>query len=329
VVYGLKPSSRWVNGLAISLATVVLTACAAGGQAASSPRSNAAAASGSASPTIDPFANDYPLPSDSPSQLGGPTAGSTYVPILMYHYIRINPDPHDLLGFNLSVTPHDFAVQMLYLQATGFHVVSLGTAIEAIRTHRSLPSRPVVLTFDDGYRDFYTVAAPVLQRLNFTATSFVVSGFLGRARYMTPQMVQILDAEGFTIGDHTVDHAALSSLPAARAAWEMSTARSALEGLIHHPVVDLAYPGGDFNPSVEQQVRQLGFQDALSTLPGPYHTDSTLYALTRQRVSGGISMGYYAQLTGGPAPTAAWLQWANGAAGPVLAGSGHWVGRFL
>jgi peptidoglycan/xylan/chitin deacetylase (PgdA/CDA1 family) len=314
-----------VNGLAILLATVLLTACAGAGGVR--PPSNRPASS--ASPPVDPFANDYPLPTDSPSELGGPTAGSTYVPILMYHYIRINPDPHDQLGFNLSVTPHDFAVQMLYLQANGFHVVSLGTAVEAIRTHRALPSRPVVLTFDDGYRDFYTVAAPVLQRLNFTATSFVVSGFLGRARYMTPQMVEILDAEGFTIGDHTVDHAALASLPAARAAWEMATARTALEGLVHHPVVDLAYPGGSFNPSVEHQVQQLGFQDALSTMAGPFHTDATLYALTRQRVCGGISVAYYAQLTGGPAPTAAWLQWANSAAGPLLAGSGRWVGRFL
>lgn len=328
MVYGLSFRSRWVATVLAIGAALTLAACSGSAQAGSGSAA-ASSPTPTGSPGDSPFNDAYPLPAESsPSPLGSPTVGATYVPILMYHYIRVNPDPRDQLGFNLSVKPQDFAVQMLYLQANGFHVVSLDTAIQAIKSHRSLPSRPVVLTFDDGYRDFYQVAMPVLLKLHFPATEFVVSGFLGRARYMTPQMVQIIDAAGFTIGDHTVDHQALASLPPARAEWEIAQARADLVALVHHPIVDLAYPGGSFNASVEQQVRQLGFQDGVSTLPGPYHTDASLYALSRQRVSGGISMAFYAQLTGGPAPSAAWLQWAGGAAGPLLSDPVRHVGRF-
>ena len=82
----------------------------------------------------------------------------------MYHYIRVNPDPRDRVGFALSVTPAAFHAQMDYLARNHFHVIPLSQAVAAIRTHGPLPSRPVVLTFDDGYADFYTAAVPEMRR---------------------------------------------------------------------------------------------------------------------------------------------------------------------
>jgi len=231
-----------------------------------------------------------------------PATWSTYVPILMYHYIRVNPDPRDRLGFSLSVTPGMFHAQMDYLARNGFHVVSLRDAVEAIRLHHSLPSRPIVLTFDDGYADFFTTAVPELQRHGFTATDFVVSGFVGRGGYMNWSQVQVADAMGFNIGAHTVDHVALTGVSPARAAWEIQQSKAMLEAMLGHPVLDFAYPYGSFNAGVSAQVRQAGFASASSTIGGVWHSPGSLMNLYRLRVGGGMSLANFAQLIGGPAP---------------------------
>src|SRR2546428_843728 len=78
---------------------------------------------------------------------------------------------------------------MQYLADDGFHVIPLHQAVVAIQHHSALPSRPVVLTFDDGYADFFTTAIPILQSHGFTATSFVISGRMGWGGYMTPSQI--------------------------------------------------------------------------------------------------------------------------------------------
>ncbi len=219
----------------------------------------------------------------------------------MYHYIRVNPDPRDLVGFSLSVTPGMFHAQMDYLARNGFHVVSLRDAAEAIRLHRPLPSRPIVLTFDDGYADFFTTAIPELQRHGFRATNFVVSGFVGRGGYMNWSQVQLADAMGFNVGAHTVDHVALTGVSPARAAWEIQQSKAMLEAMLRHPVMDFAYPYGSFNAGVAAQARDAGFGSASSTIGGTWHSPGTLMNLYRLRVGGGMSLANFAQLIGGPA----------------------------
>src|SRR5205807_9383723 len=78
------------------------------------------------------------------------------VPVLMYHYIRINPHPGDRVGFNLSVTPQHFAQQMQLLHDAGAHAVTLADLDRALNGEFQLPPHPVVLTFDGGYDDFAT-----------------------------------------------------------------------------------------------------------------------------------------------------------------------------
>jgi peptidoglycan/xylan/chitin deacetylase (PgdA/CDA1 family) len=280
-------------------------------------------------PASTPAAASIPLNTGrlvSDGSLGARTSGSwTVVPILLYHYIRVNPNPKDRLGFGLSVTPGDFHLQMLYLASHGFNVISLHLAVQAINEQRALPPRPVVLTFDDGYRDFYQAAAPELVRYGFTATNFVITGFVGRGSYLTWPQIEALDRAGFTMADHTVDHRPLADLPAARALWEMRQARQTLEGQLGHPVIDLAYPFGSFSPTVAAQAGQLGFECAVSTLPGTAHRPQELMELARLRVEGGDSLSYFADLVGGPAPTAEWVRWAR-AGGDVVVS--RRVGRF-
>jgi len=244
----------------------------------------------------------------SPKKAAVPSGPVTYVPILYYHYIRINPNPRDRLGFSLSTPPAMFRAQMQYLADQGFHAISLHQAVVAIKNHSGLPSRPIVLTFDDGYADFFTTAVPVLQSHGFTATSFVISGRMGWAGFMTPSQVVAADSMGFTIGAHTVDHVALAAQAPARATWEMKQSKLALEQLLGHPVVDFAYPYGSFNQYDMAQAKSLGFETAASTMYGTAHSAGQLFELSRLRIGGGLPLSTFAGVVGGPPPTSAELR---------------------
>jgi peptidoglycan/xylan/chitin deacetylase (PgdA/CDA1 family) len=250
-----------------------------------------------------------------------PMGPVTYVPILYYHYIRINPDPADRVGFSLSIPPAMFRTQMQYLADHGFHVISLHQAVVAITNHSGLPSRPVVLTFDDGYADFFTAAVPILRSHGFTATSFVITGRMGLGAFMTPSQVVAADGMGFTIGAHTVDHVALAAQAPARATWEMKQSKLTLEELLGHPVVDFAYPYGSFNQYDMAQARMLGFETAVSTLYGSVHSASQLFELSRMRIGGGLPLTYFARVVGGPPPTSAEILGTGALPTPVPSGT--------
>ena len=260
--------------------------------------------------TANPAAPQPPqvVAETSPKKAPVPSGPVTYVPILYYHYIRINPNPRDRVGFSLSTPPAMFRAQMQYLANHGFHVISLHQAVVAIKNHSGLPSRPVVLTFDDGYADFFTEAVPVLQSHGFTATSFVISGRMGWGGFMTPSQVVAADAMGFTIGAHTVDHVALAPQAPARATWEMKQSKLTLEELLGHSVLDFAYPYGSFNQYDMDQAKTLGFETAVSTMYGTVHSAGQLFLLSRQRIGGGLPLTYFAGVVGGPQPTSAELR---------------------
>lgn len=226
----------------------------------------------------------------------------TYVPVLMYHYVRVNPDPRDRVGYSLSVTPANFHAEMAYLARNHFHTVSLAQAVDSIRTHRPLPPRSIVLTFDDGYADFYTTAIPEMRRYGFTATDYVVPGLIGRPSFMTWSQVVAADHMGFTIAAHTMHHVDLTRMRSTTALWEMSESKRQLEQVLGHRVVEFAYPYGRFNGYLAGQARGMGFESAASTIPGAWHQGGELWFLHRQRVSGNTSLSAFAQLVGGPRP---------------------------
>jgi peptidoglycan/xylan/chitin deacetylase (PgdA/CDA1 family) len=245
------------------------------------------------------------------------------VPVLMYHYVRVNPVASDTVGFALSVTPDDFAAQMSLLRAEGFHAVGLGDVRRAVDGGAPLPARPVVITFDDGYADFYSAALPTLRRNGFTATSYVVSGFLGRSGYMTASQVQEAAADGITIGAHTVNHANLTTLNAPSVGFEVSASRTALRQLTGQPVDDFAYPYGHFDPTAVEAVRRAGFGDAVTTEPGNVLAAGQRYTWPRVRVSGGESLASFAQSLGiGVSPAVALVPGQGGGGYTVLTRDG-------
>lgn len=216
------------------------------------------------------------------------------IPILTYHYIRVNPDPRDGLGFALSVTPANFSAQMDWLAQNGYHPVTTADLVANLRGERGLPARPIVLTFDDGYADFYTNAIPILRTHDFTAVSYVVSGFIGRPGYMTAAQVISAQGAGFEIGSHTVDHVNLTRQSNDGLRYQLTASKEALERLLKRPVTSFCYPYGKYGAREANAVAAAGYQDATSTLAGPNHSLTNRFVWTRLYVKGGETLGQFA-----------------------------------
>jgi peptidoglycan/xylan/chitin deacetylase (PgdA/CDA1 family) len=227
---------------------------------------------------------------------------SVAVPILMYHYIRINPNPRDTLGFNLSVTPDDFAHQLDWLAQNGYHPVDLADLRAYLAGYHALPDRPIILTFDDGYRDMYTSAFPLLRAHHFKAVSYIVSGFLGAPPSVTADMVREMDANGIEIGAHTVSHADLTALSPSDLHHEVFDSKASLEALLGHPVLDFCYPYGKVNAGVAATVQAAGFESATTTQPGVGHMVGDRFYWPRVRVNGGESLAAVVASLGQPEP---------------------------
>ena len=107
------------------------------------------------------------------------------VPILMYHYVDAEPPLDSPYADGLTVRTPDFEAQMDYLADKGYQPVTLDQVYAAMAGLTTLPAKPVVITFDDGGTDNYTVAYPILREHGFVATFFVITGMVGKDGTMT------------------------------------------------------------------------------------------------------------------------------------------------
>jgi peptidoglycan/xylan/chitin deacetylase (PgdA/CDA1 family) len=220
----------------------------------------------------------------APPPTVGLQASVTFCPILMYHYIRINPNPYDILGQHLSVTPQEFEAEMRFLHDQHFATITLDQLADHIRYGTPIPQRSVVLTFDDGYADHYWKVLPILERFGLKATFFIVTNFVGRPGYMNWQQIRALSAAGMEIGDHTLDHQDLTILSPQRDWQEIYESKLILERQLRQPIEVFAYPSGAVNERVLAAVQRAGYVAAVSTLPGTLHSRRTLYYLYRVRI---------------------------------------------
>ena len=229
-----------------------------------------------------------------PPDAMAPGPSSINVPILTYHYIRVNPDRNDRMGFALSVTPSDFAAQMDWLAQNGYHTITTEDLYTYLNRYGGLPSKPVILTFDDGYADFYTTALPILRSHGFVAVSYVVSGFVGWPGYMTSAQIREADRSGMEIGSHTVNHANLANVSAGAVRTQIVQSKEFLEQVVGHPVSSFCYPSGKYTSAVASAVAAAGYHDATTTTYGYSYTLANRYVWSRLRVSGGETRDQFA-----------------------------------
>jgi peptidoglycan/xylan/chitin deacetylase (PgdA/CDA1 family) len=221
------------------------------------------------------------------------------LPILMYHRIdRITPDLPSITRA-LTVDPADFARQMDWVKAHGYHTVTQIQLWNALMRGRPLPHHPVLITFDDAYRDVVTYAAPVLRRDHQHATAYVITDRLSHGRlspWMLWSQLPLLERDGFDIGSHTVSHADLVAAGPLEAGFQLRASRFALQRYLHKPVQWLAYPYGRVDPTVERLARAAGYVLAVTTKAGVAQDASAPLLLHRDEVTGTMGVAGLASL---------------------------------
>ncbi len=206
------------------------------------------------------------------------------VPVLMYHRVDPQLSAHDPMTVGLTVMEPMFEAQLAVLRAAGYQSMPLAAIRESLDLHTPLPERRVILTFDDGYEDNYSVVFPLLKRFGFTATFFVVTSSVDTRDHLTVPQIREMAASGMEIESHGVHHIDFSVLSPADARRELLQSRKTIEGWTGRPVTFFAYPAGRYSAALERLLDTLGYRGALTTRPGFVTSESRPFTLERVRV---------------------------------------------
>lgn len=213
------------------------------------------------------------------------------IPILIYHYIGNNPNPKDLARDNLSVSPDKFEAQMEYLSEGGFNTLTLDKMYQALKTGSTLPPKSVILTFDDGYIDFYFNAYPILKKYGLSATVFIPTALMNQGYYLSWDQIREMDSSGLiSFQSHSVSHADLPSLDHDQLFFQLRESKKTLEQVLGKPVDFLAYPYGTSNSDVWQATKEVGYLAALGTWYSDTLSEGVIYDLPRIKIAGEYSL---------------------------------------
>lgn len=188
-----------------------------------------------------------------------------YIPVLMYHHVMENADASAIQAGYLNVAPNTFREQVDYLVGKGYSLLTLDEMVQGFKGN-SLPQKPIVLTFDDGYTDFYTYVFPILKEKNLKATLFVISQYVGGEHYANwGQIKEMSDSGLVLIGDHSLNHSYLPKLSKEEEINQIVSAKRIIEDHLGRSVQYFAYPSGGINNTAEEILRENNFLGAVVT----------------------------------------------------------------
>jgi peptidoglycan/xylan/chitin deacetylase (PgdA/CDA1 family) len=224
--------------------------------------------------------------------------GEFSLPILMYHSVSDEDESRSHAYFRTCTSPNVFAEQMAGLNNEGYTPCGLALALNYLQSGTRGATKPVVITFDDGYADFYREAFPVLHRYGFSATVFLPTAFIGDCPVpfkgkdcLTWREVRELSNHGIAFGSHTVTHPQLRALSASAINEEIVSSKKTIEERIGRAVESFAYPFAfpqndvGFVASVRESLESAGYENGVCTIVGRGNRDSDPFFLERLPVN--------------------------------------------
>ena len=206
------------------------------------------------------------------------------VPIVMYHSIT----PLGKYENRLTVTRETFERQMRFLKTHKYNVVPLEDLIPLLK-EKKIPSKTIAITIDDGYKDNYAYAFPILKKYNIPATIFIIVNEVGREqndRLSWDEIKEMAESGIIAIGSHCLGPEPLINLKSDEALKEeIFASKRILEEKLGKEIDTFAYPGGMFNGKIRQLVIDAGYKLAVSTNPGKEYSRDDVFALKRLRIS--------------------------------------------
>jgi len=205
------------------------------------------------------------------------------LPILMYHSVK----PSVASGNRLIVSVNTLERQMNFLKKHNYNVLNLEDAAALIKGRRKLPPKSIVLTFDDGNKDNYTYAFPILKKYNLPATIFLIFSEVGRPdRLSWEEINRMRDSGLISFGSHTINHPFLEYIKSdEELKREISGSKAMLEKKLGRPVDTFSYPMGRFDSKVRQFVVDAGYKAGVVSNPGKDYPNDDVFVLKRLRIS--------------------------------------------
>jgi peptidoglycan/xylan/chitin deacetylase (PgdA/CDA1 family) len=241
-------------------------------------------------------------PSPTPTELPMPTPdGKTRtadVPILMYHYISKPPRDADAYRLDLSVASGDFEAQLAWLRAQGYQTIHLRDLVYHLTRGWPLPEKPIILTFDDGYRDHYTHAFPLLRQYGYVGTFFLITSVIdsGDPAYLTWDMVKEMHQAGMEMQPHGYHHYDLKGRGNDFLVYEIVGAKEAIEARTGEIVRFFSYPSGSYDDQTIAVLKSAHFWAAVTTIQGTTQSSTDLFELQRLRIHGDTTVDDFARL---------------------------------
>lgn len=204
------------------------------------------------------------------------------VPILVYHDLGTPPPGQDYPG--LYVSDSDFEAEMAWLHADGYQAVTLDEMMNAFFHGGTLPAKPIVITFDNGYIPQATFAPSVMSRYGWPGVlNEITVDHLSNARLA--RLIRL----GWEIDSHSLTHPDLTTAAPATLHAEVFDSRTFLRRTFHIPVDSFCYPSNKYNDAVVAAVRAAGYTNAVTENPGFATPSTNPYLLPRFEIEGGLS----------------------------------------
>ena len=203
------------------------------------------------------------------------------VPVLMYHSIgiaKLNP---------YVVSRERFEMDMQYLKKNGFTTISTDELYNFITKHKPVPKKSVLITFDDGYEDNYTNAFPILKKLDFKATIFVITGSVDKGKqYLSSAQLKEMQKNGIDIESHTNLHQKLGTCTYDDQLKALKISKAYIEKTLNKTVRYISYPFGNYNSDTLKAVNASGYDMAFTTNGRWANTSNGILTLNRVFISG-------------------------------------------
>ena len=203
------------------------------------------------------------------------------VPIFMYHYIRDYTDASDPIGVNLSVSPAKFEQQIAWLKGNGYQTVFPNFFVSP----EALSSKPIILTFDDGYQDAFDSAFPILQKYQMAGMFYLIIDKIGTPGYLTWDEVAQMQNAGMAFGSHTLTHPDLRNISLANMQQEITQSQEILSQKLGRNVTDFCYPSGKYDDAVLAELKTDDYLTATTTDSGVANMKDNLLLLKRLRIT--------------------------------------------
>ena len=187
-------------------------------------------------------------------------------PIFNYHHLGPLPANADINRQAFTVAPEMLEEHLIYFRDHGYKIVPVSDLGDYFYTGQPLPPKAGALTFDDGYREHYKNAFPILKKYNAVATFFVPTGWISSSTkpdIMTWEELKEMSAAGMTIASHSISHPNLTKLSDEDLKKQLEESKKIIEEKIGQPCDFLAYPGGSYDARVIDAAKAAGYKSAV------------------------------------------------------------------